>query len=544
MVKHKVLLSFLSAIVIVGTILFNSSCANIGAPTGGPKDSLAPEVLVIKPENFSTAFSSSKIVIEFNEYIKTANINSQLIVSPPLKNKPETLVKGESLIVKISDTLRSNTTYTFNFGNSIVDITENNPIENFKYVFSTGSYIDSLSIKGRIINAFSEKPEADALAILYLANDSIDNDSLPYKELPSYFAKANEQGLFEINNLAPNNYILFALKDGNSNLRYDLPTESIGFLSKPISITQTTDSIYNILSFTEALPFKFFNARQVGQGKIAFAFNQPSDSVSVKALSSSGLGKKAWEIISYPKEKDTLYYWTQEPLKDSVIFLISNASKAVDTAIVEIDNSYKAPKLIIKNSLANTLDINDSLVIYTSLPSLEQNSNKFILIENQTDTIVTTINSFNGFTSHTLKFTRKLGAQYSLTMLPNAFTSIFGSKNDTSIYSFRTPKADSYGSLLIQYTHKGNYQSIIQLLDDKGNAVEEFITNSSKKITLSNLLPKAYQIRIIEDKNGNGKWDTGNYLKNKQPEKVSVYGEPIIIRANWDVDISIEAPTP
>ncbi len=540
MIYNRSLFTYIFFIVSIGILIFNTSCANIGAPTGGPKDSLAPEAVLIKPLNYSTEFKGKKITITFNEYIKLTNISSQLIVSPPLKRKPETLVKGKSLIIELKDTLRENTTYTFNFGNAIVDITENNPIENFNYVFSTGSYIDSLSIKGKVINSFNDQPEKDALAILFIANDSSNIDSLPYTQLPSYFSKTDDNGNFEIKNLAPNSYKLFTLKDGNNNLKYDLPTEIIGFDNNLIRADYNNDTIYTIYSFTETLPFKFFNARHTNYGKIAFAFNQPEDSITIQKLNGNSSEKKAWELYSFSKEKDTLFYWSQEEIKDSLMFTISLAKTTLDTVVVKANDSYKKPKLLLKSNIATDLNIGDSLVINTSQPSISVNENKFLLIADSKDTLDVSINSNKSFKKHTVDFERKLGSQYILTVLPNAFTDIFETKNDTSVYSFRTKKVEDYGVLIINYTHSGSNQAIIELLDDKGELAKSYTVNGDKKITINNLPPKTYAVRVIEDINGNGKWDTGNYLLKLQPEKIQAFDDLIIIRANWDVDLVLK----
>jgi hypothetical protein len=157
-----------------------ASCAQIVTPTGGKVDSKPPEAILYQPEKNAIHFNSSSIAISFDEFIQLKDAQKQIVISPPLQNKPDYSIKNKKLYVKFTDTLRKNTTYKINFGNAITDITEGNALPNFSYVFSTGSFIDSLSIKGNILDAFTLKADENMMVVLY-EQGKYNSDSCIYK---------------------------------------------------------------------------------------------------------------------------------------------------------------------------------------------------------------------------------------------------------------------------------------------------------------------------------------------------------------------------
>jgi len=203
------------------------SCAQQGSPSGGPRDEDPPMVLESVPANYSTWFEAKKIQITFDEYIVLENVNQELIVSPPMEEKPEVRLKGKTLIIQFEEELKDSTTYTFNFGSAIKDLHEGNKLLNFEYVFSTGEVLDSLSVKGTLKYAKDLTAPTEAVTIMLYEKLL---DSLPLKEIPLYVGRSDDSGVFSVNNLKADTFKVFALKDGNYNLLFDLPTEEIGFL--------------------------------------------------------------------------------------------------------------------------------------------------------------------------------------------------------------------------------------------------------------------------------------------------------------------------
>ena len=224
--KLKYLLFGLALLLMA---LFSQRCANAVAPTGGPKDTKPPVVVGTVPENHSTNFVGKKIEITFDEYVTLDNAKQNVMISPPMKEKPDIKLKNKTVVVKFKEPLADNTTYTINFGTAIKDLHEGNLFENYLYSFSTGDHVDSLSIAGKVLNAVDQKPVEDAYVSLYAA-DQANLDSLPLSEIPNYITKTDKEGKFRLDGLADKQYLVFALKDANANLYFDLPNEEVAFL--------------------------------------------------------------------------------------------------------------------------------------------------------------------------------------------------------------------------------------------------------------------------------------------------------------------------
>jgi hypothetical protein len=206
-------------------VLFINACANPVSPTGGPKDTTPPEIIRSTPLNQSVNFTGDRVIMTFSEFVTLKDMNTQLVVSPPLSKPPVFSMRGKSLTMKFEEPLRENSTYNFFFGNAIVDLTEANPLEGYSFSFATGPVLDSLSIKGKLLNAFNLQPVKSAFVMLF---DSI-YDSVPYKQRPYYLARTSATGDFVLNNLRDSEYLMFALTDINGNYMYDMPTEEIAF---------------------------------------------------------------------------------------------------------------------------------------------------------------------------------------------------------------------------------------------------------------------------------------------------------------------------
>jgi len=232
--KQKINLVILSFIII-------ASCAKVSSPAGGPRDEQPPRVLDSQPENGSVNFKGRSFNITFDEYFILDNIDQTLLISPPLIKKPLIKTRGKSLVVELheKEELNDNMTYSFNFLSSIKDLNENNPLENFKYVFSTGPMIDSLSITGHIYDAFNLEAGEEILVMLH----SEMSDTMPATALPDYITRALDNGKFRIDNIAEGEYKIYGLKDDNNNKLYDLPSEAFAFLDSSIYINAENNYI-------------------------------------------------------------------------------------------------------------------------------------------------------------------------------------------------------------------------------------------------------------------------------------------------------------
>lgn len=228
--------SFIVPVTMMMAFLIAGGCAQQGAPSGGPQDENPPKVLNTDPPNYSTDFNTDKITITFDEYLDMGNFTQELVVSPPMEEKPLVRMRKKSLIIEFEEELKEDVTYTFNFGEGIKDLNEQNVLMNYEYVFSTGDYLDSLSVKGRLRNAFDLTiPETPIFVMLYSSLE----DSVPLTEIPYYVGRADKEGNFAVNNLRKDIYKIFVLKDGNNNFLYDLPSERIAFLDTSLRVDGT-----------------------------------------------------------------------------------------------------------------------------------------------------------------------------------------------------------------------------------------------------------------------------------------------------------------
>lgn len=512
------------------------SCANRVAPTGGTKDVMPPKILSSQPNTFSTRFNQKEIKIDFDEYIQLVELNKQLIISPLIDPIPEITVKKKSLLIELKKPLKENTTYTFNFGSAIADIHEKNIFENFQFVFSTGDYLDSLSISGKAAFAENLKTEKGILVMLY--NET--NDSIPYKKLPDYFAKTDESGNFKINNIGSGTYKIFALKDKNNNYLFDQPDEAIAFLDSPILVTDSTKADLKLF-INPADKVRLKNTSVEETGKLKIIFNSRTEDLKIKTI---GTEKNPWQLEEYSPNRDTLTLWMTDTTKDTLKLAFLQNDQPFDTAtfVLKRKSTVKgkiAKKFSFNSSISNgTVDAGKDLILNFTHPVSNVNERNVIF---KKDSIISTgiTFSFSDSIKRTLvaKYPWKENENYELTFLPGALKDVFNSENDTAKIYFRLKAAAEYGSVLLKLkTDTSNTNYIVQIVNDKDEVIREKNTASSSDLLFDLLNPASYRFRIIYDENKNRWWDTGNYLKHIQPEKIIYYKEKINIRANWDLE--------
>ena len=231
--------------------LLVTGCAQIGAPTGGPRDSIPPELVSATPKLLSTNFSGNKVTLVFNEYVDVKDVQTNVLVSPYPKTNPQIDFKLKTVTVKLKDTLLENTTYTINFGNAIQDNNEGNPFRNFTYVFSTGNTIDSLQLGGQVIIAETGKKDSTIIAMLY-RNVA---DSAVQKRKPNYIAKLDSSGNFRFTNLSAGSYKLYALKDGDGGKTYNSKIELFAFAEAEVIVSDSSAPI-TLFAFEEEKDIK------------------------------------------------------------------------------------------------------------------------------------------------------------------------------------------------------------------------------------------------------------------------------------------------
>ncbi len=533
------------AFVYLFVVLISTRCAQITPLTGGKKDATPPKALSYDPENASLNFTSKQITIQFDEYIRLTDIANQFIITPQTKEMPEIQANGKTLKITFNETLMPNATYKLSFGNAIIDLHEGNVLQNFEYIFSTGSNIDSLKLSGQILNAYDKKPASKLLVCLHQANA---NDSVVYKDKPLYISKTDEAGNYSFNYLPNALFKLVAINDVNKNLLYDGSEEQIAYQD---TLINPNDGIpTNLLLFKE-VPFKSFikKTSSLEYGKAIIVYNKPQQDIKSVV---------AKNLISYSKnylqDTLTLYYNYQF---DTLQTVISYQAKKADTVIIKIPSMETVVKLRKSNAINYSLRSNiNSILPYYALPEFDLNfpienkdifENKITLIE-QRDSIklkktITILKNGSSVKSFTIQSEFKPETNYILTINKNALKdSINGRYNDSISYKFTTTSPDDYAQLNLKlfFPKKENY--IVLLLNDKEQLIKKtlvefsLVSTSEKLMEYKNLLPGNYFVRVVEDINKNGLFDTGDYFLHQQPEPVFINSTAIKLLAGWEIE--------
>ena len=520
---------YIITIIQILLVLSFFSCAKTGRPTGGPEDVEPPVAEKYSPLNKTTNFSSDEIKISFNEYIKLKDVNTQLIVSPPLKYPPIITPLGtpsKYIKIKILDTLKENTTYTFNFGQSIIDNTEGNILNNFKYVFSTGDVIDSLSIKGTIKDAFNEEVDKNVSILLYEISEQF-NDSTIYKEKPFYVANTLDTTSWEITNIKEGKYFLLALNDASKNYIFNPKEDKIGFIDKEIELPTKED--YELTLFEEILPYKLRRPSVVSKSQIVFGYEGIGDSIIVRPLVEN-LELKSLSL--FEKGSDTLNYWYKGIEHDSLQFIIEN-QKRQDTLNVRLVSKV-IDSLRFTNSTKGVLLLRDQYRLISNIPLVSIDTTKISFINKDSIKVTYSASITNSLKEVIFDFKKKQNDKYSIKILPEGVKDFFGAVNDTLNIQFSTKQPSDYGSVYFTLQNVKSYPIMVELLDSKGEIVESIYAKEAQEFPFINLTPAKYKMRVIYDTNSNGKWDTGDYLKKLQPETVIYYPKELNVRANWD----------
>ncbi len=511
-------------------------CGRRGTLTGGPKDVDPPILLKAEPENMTTNFKAKKIRLYFDEYIKLEDVQDQLIVSPPLKYIPEVSPQGgvqKYVEIKIKDTLHGNTTYTLNFGRSIQDNNEGNPIDFLTYVFSTGDYIDSLEVSGVVKDAFDKKTD-EFISVMLYEIDSAYTDSTLYKKPPNYITNTLDSTvIFTLKNIKEGKYALFAVKDQAKNNIFDQNSDKIAFTRDTISLP--TDSTYLLTLFKEIPDYSVSVPSFSAKNKIIFGYYGDAKNIKINPLTI--LPDTVRTKILKEREKDTLNFWFTPFETDSIIFEVTNEKlKIIDTFTVK-SRKVDVDSLRLDPNQNGALSFNKPFYIAVNTPLVKIDTIKMQMMGKDSTTI--------GFKADLdilenkvdFDFAIEPNESYSLDLLPGAITDFFGQTNDTISYRLTTQSLADYGNLKLNIAgNQIEYPIIVQLTDEEGNAKIEIYATEPKVFEFNNIEPAKYMVRVIFDTNANKKWDTGSFLKNIQPEKVSYYPDLIEMRANWELE--------
>ena len=576
-------------IIIAAAVMY--SCANIGNPSGGPIDKTPPIFMRSNPTPNAVNVKDRKIEIFFDEIVTLKDPSTKIIVSPAQTEMPRMSALGRKVTVELVDSLLPNTTYTIDFSNSIQDNNEGNAIDNFAFAFSTGSVIDSMRVSGYVLDSRTLEPIQSVVVGL----QSNLADSAFHKEKLQRVALTNDRGQFTIRNVSPGSYHIFALKDLDRDYKFGNPTEDIAFLDSiivpSIGTREAADTVYNDLNeidtimratrpayFPNDILLSMFNEDRKSQylannlrvdsTRISLTFAAASDTLPSLSIEGRNDVPDQWYTLERSQTNDTLTYWIRPPHLVSADTLMvattylrtdtaSNLSWGTDTLKFtfqrqkakkkkknEETDSLEQIRFMELHPLANgTQEVYAPLLLQTGTPIERYSREAFHLQRKlQNDTIfypaeiksIALRDSTLSRRDLMLKVDWEPGAAYTLAVDSLAMTDIYGLQTKPLKVDFNVRKMEEYGNIVFNIPAVRD-SAIVELLD----GTEKIVLRAPVKnhrAELLNLLPGKYYARLFIDRNGNGKYDTGNYDMHLQPEETVYYPGAINLKKNWDVE--------
>ncbi len=512
-------------------VLTMIGCAKRGSITGGLKDTLGPELKVSFPKNYSTNFKGNEIKLTFDEYIKLKDLNKQLIISPPMKYEPLITPTSVSkfITIKILDTLQPNTTYSFNFGQSITDNNEGNPYNQFKYVFSTGAFIDSLTLGGTVKDAYNKEVESFVSIMLYDVNDKF-TDSVVYNETPRYVTNTLDSlKTFKLENLKSGKYLLVAMKDYGSNNKFNPAKDKIGFNKQFVTIPN--DTLYELKLFKEVLPFKTYKPIQASGNRLILPYQGKTNDVKITLKNGESVLPSI--ITKFPK-KDSLQVW-YKPLKVDSLALAVTKDEYKKNFTFKVKDQKK-DSVNISAVQANILNFRDRFTLESATPLTKFDNSKIKLV-NKDSVSVDFKTEYDDFNQRLFfDFKREPSEKYTFKIMPGAFTDYLEQSNDTLAYTLNTRNLADYGNLSVNMLNVKRFPVIVELSNEKGDVLATEYSDGNTKVEFNLVEPAQFWLRAIYDDNKNKEWDSGNYLEKRQAEEVIYFSTAVDVRANWDVE--------
>ncbi len=515
------------------------SCASLQTPEGGPRDKTAPKVIEENPKNLTKNFVGNKIEITFDEYFKLSNEFSEVSISPAQEVPPILKIKQKTLIINFKDSLESNTTYTVNFGKAIQDVNEANVLKNYSYVFATGDKLDSLQISGKVISANDNK-EVKEVTVFILP---ISRDSTFGKKKPSIYTTTDSAGNFSLKNLREDKYHIYALKEPAADRIYNSPNEEIAFLKDAINLTADTSGL--LLKLFKEVPerFRTTDRKIEPDGKIVLLFNRPVNKPNITFLGETTIKDP---IIEFSTKGDSLSVWLREIAFDSLKVVVNEDKTVLDTVTLRRSqkDEYKRTILFNNNLSAGKIAPKQALNLIFNLPIDKIDQSKIGLY---VDSI-----KLDGLAIKRLPPSeRKLEIDYkwqtkkpyTLIFEDDAVTDIYGTTNKQLKLSFTLDEIENYGNLSLKVSKTDSLKNyIVQLVNAKGEIYRENRITTNATLQYNYIPTNTYLVKIIEDINNNGFYDTGNLRLKRQPEKIYIFDKEIVTRANWDREEAIVIP--
>ena len=599
-------------VVLLFVPCFLSRCASMMTPTGGPRDSLPPVIVAMTPDNYTTDCPTTnlgKIYIEFDEFVQLKDQQKEFFTSPQMKKKPTLLLRGRGVVVQIRDTLLPNTTYALNFGSTICDNNEGNPLHSMRYVFSTGPTIDSMFMSGYTADSYKADSASKSFIWFYPADsveDVAEYDSTVFKYKPAVIARAENNGIFIAQNLKPIAYRVYAVQDKNDNQMYEPGTDQVGFVEGTYNPAEMPDfalwydSLRHYVTAEPQLYFRMFTdkafRRQLlsqterpQQHKAMLYFGAPRpqitnlrfDSVPAERVivDPQTLGRDTIALwfdvpsaslpdtikgeISYLKH-DTLNRLQEvtEPLKLSWKFVetkeqererekLERERRKAEAAGEEWKETEKENPFKFTMSTSGEVNPEEHLTVDFDYPLTRLDSSKLLLtrtLEDQTivDVPVRMVRDTGQLRRWYVRADWQTGGEYTLTIPEGAITDVAGQTNDSIIGRYTVLNPEKFATVLIHVKGRPDgTKYILQLLDANGGLKQEKRDVTTGDVRFNYVPAGEIRFRVIEDLNGNGRWDTGDLVARRQPERAEMFvsdqgEETFATKANWEVEFTMD----
>lgn len=566
--------------IIIGSLLLllMASCANRAAgPTGGDKDSIPPVVLRSVPVNGAINYTKKELFVYFNENVTLDKVTENFIISPPQEVQPVVKANAKVLHVTIEDELLDSTTYSLFFGNAIVDLNEKNPLENYQFAFSTGPVIDTLQVSGKLYDAFTLDPVAGIFVGLHASV----KDSAMFTDKFVRVTKTDEFGKFTIKNIKEGSYTIYALGDANRDFMYQ-PGEAVAFYPSAVvpevhvkqhsdtlwtdSVTIDTIQVERTISYVpDTIVMSLFKEDKKRQYLVkterrepyllsAF-FNRSQDSLPV--IQALNFPSASSFLVQANQALDSINWWIPDSsvyLKDTLLLSIQymktdslfNFVSQTDTlklAMRRQPNSKATPivpELKLSSNLASAFDLNEEIRLKFDRPVQFADTSLIELLHKKDTLLIPVAYSLTPRDSiglsYAVSYEREAGESYEMKVDSAAFTSIYQTVNKAWKSSFKLKTAEDYSSLKIVLAPYDSL-AILQVIDAKESVIQE-----QKALEKGNLFeylqPGDYYVKLFIDANQNGKWDPGDLLKRRYPEKVLYYKKSLSLKANWELEES------
>ncbi len=574
------------------TILFAGAfftrCASVGTPTGGPKDSLPPVIVGVAPADYSTHFKSDKILIEFDEYVQLKDLQKELYTSPAMKRKPVATLRGKAVQIQIKDdSLLPNTTYAVEFGSSVSDNNEGNPLHGLRYVFSTGDEIDSLMMSGYT----EESEKADSLGrtfIYFFEADSVpapeEYDSVMFKYKPAKIARSQKNGIFVAQNLRPVPYRVYAFYDSNDNGAYEPSIDKVGFLEGTYNPAEMPpfaiwyDSVRRYVSADPQLYFRLFTdvsfrrqslqeAKRTDRHKAMLYFSAARP--DIRRIAFEGIGPEQIITESASRNRDTLALWfaaesdiMPDTLRGEITYMRHDTLNVLREVTEPLELPWRrvetreqererlreerakaraeaegrvwrstAPSAFRMIDFAASAEVNPErdlpLEFATPLTRFDSAAVELLSWSERGDTVrerATFVTDSANVRKWRLRSRWTPERRYRLFIPADALADIAGEGNDSISAALTVADIEKFATLKVTVIpREAGAKYILQAVDANNRLLSE-VRGAGEGVHTINYIPAGdMRLRIIEDVNGNGEWDAGNLVERRQSERAEFY---------------------